>query len=146
MPFSRPEPVLAEPFGQQVQKEMKLHSEQIASSNRITGYGLGYVAVNEVRIARSVVVTPTRLVVDWAPDDFSEVSSACFRLLDEIEIEVALLGTGASQQYPRDDLVARFASRGIGLEIMDTTAACRTYNILMAEGRTVAAMLLPIYA
>jgi uncharacterized protein len=125
---------------------MKLQSDQVGSSNRITGYGLGYVAVNEVRIARSVVVTPDRLLEDWAPDDFSRISPACCRLLDELEIEVALLGTGASQQFPRDDLVGRFASRGIGLEIMDTAAACRTYNILMAEGRSVAAMLLPISA
>ena len=123
---------------------MKLHSDQVGSSNRITGYGLGYVAVNEVRIARSLVVTPKRLLENWAPDDFSKISPACYRLLDELEIEVALLGTGASQQFPPDDLVAKFASRGIGLEIMDTAAACRTYNILMAEGRTVAAMLLPI--
>ncbi|HSS65031.1 MAG TPA: Mth938-like domain-containing protein, partial [Gammaproteobacteria bacterium] len=117
---------------------MKLHSDQVGSSNRITGYGSGYVAVNEVRIGSSVVVTPTRLLEDWAPDDFSEISSACFGLLDELEIEVALLGTGATQQFPGDNLIARFASRGVGLEIMDTAAACRTYNILMAEGRTVA--------
>lgn len=123
---------------------MKLHSDQVESSNRITGYGPGYVVVNEVRIASSVVVTPTRMAEDWAPVDFADVSAACLRLLEEFDMEVALLGTGASQQFPRDDLVARFASRGIGLEIMDTAAACRTYNILMAEGRTVAAMLLPI--
>lgn len=123
---------------------MKLHSDQVTSSNRITGYGSGYVSVNDVRIATSVVVTPTRVLKDWAPEDFAEVSSACCRLLDELKIEIALLGTGALQQFPRDDLVAKFASRGIGLEVMDTAAACRTYNILMAEGRTVAAMLLPI--
>ena len=123
---------------------MKLHSDSASDSNRITGYGSGYVAVNEQRIVASVVVTPTRLIEDWAPDNFADLSSACLALLDELEVEVALLGTGASQQFPRDDLVARFASRGIGLEIMDTAAACRTYNILMAEGRTVAALLLPI--
>lgn len=123
---------------------MKLHIDQVASSNRITGYGAGYVAVNEARITTSIVVTPTQVLRDWAPEEFAEVSSACCRLLDDLEIEIALLGTGAMQQFPPDDLVARFASRGIGLEIMDTAAACRTYNILMAEGRTVAAMLLPI--
>ncbi len=123
---------------------MKLHSDQVDSSNRITGYGVGYVAVNETRIAGSVIVTPTQMLQDWAPEDFSGVSAACLRLLDELEFEVALLGTGASQQFPADNLVAQFASRGIGLEIMDTAAACRTYNILVAEGRTVAAMLLPI--
>ncbi len=132
------------PPGLRLESNMKLHSDQVESSNRITGYGPGYVAVNEVRIASSVVVTPTRMAEDWAPEDFADVSAACLRLLDEFDMEVALLGTGASQQFPRDDLVARFASRGIGLEIMDTAAACRTYNILMAEGRTVAAMLLPI--
>ncbi len=123
---------------------MKLHSDQVTSSNRITSYGPGYVAVNGVRIATSVVVTPTQVLKDWAPEDFAQVSSACCRLLGELKIEIALLGTGASQQFPRNNLVTEFASRGIGLEIMDTAAACRTYNILMAEGRTVAAMLLPI--
>ena len=123
---------------------MKFHSDQVDSSNRITGYGVGYVAVNEVKIAGSVTVTPTQMLQDWAPEDFSDVSAACVRLLDELEFEVALLGTGASQQFPGDNLVAQFASRGIGLEVMDTAAACRTYNILVAEGRTVAAMLLPI--
>ncbi len=123
---------------------MKLHSDKVTSSNRITSYGPGYVSVNGARIAASVVVTPTQVLQNWAPEDFAQVSSACRRLLGELEIEIALLGTGASQQFPRDNLVNEFASRGIGLEIMDTAAACRTYNILMAEGRTVAAMLLPI--
>lgn len=127
-----------------VTERMKLHSDPVTGSNRITGYGSGYVTVNEARITDSVVVTPTAVLEDWAPENFSDLPSACLRLLDELEMEVAILGTGASQQFPRADLVAKFASRGIGLEIMDTAAACRTYNILMAEGRTVAAMLLPI--
>lgn len=125
---------------------MKLHSDRVSTANRITAYGTGYITVNEERITTSVVVTPTRLITDWAPEGFAGIASAYARMLDELEVEIILLGTGASQQFPHADLYAEAASRGIGLEVMDTAAACRTYNILMAEGRTVAALLLPIRA
>ncbi len=91
-----------------------------------------------------MVVTPGRIIRDWAPKDFSEIDDASFAVLDELEAEVVLLGTGASQQFPQAQLQSALMARGIGIEIMDSAAACRTYNILMAEGRTVVAMLLPI--
>ncbi len=125
-------------------QSVKLHSDPISDANRITAYGPGYISVNNERIASSVVVTPTGLLKNWAPEDFEDIAAACLDVLNQLDAEVALLGTGASQQFPPHDLLARLAARGIGLEVMDTAAACRTYNILMAEGRTVVAMLLPI--
>jgi uncharacterized protein len=123
---------------------VKLHSDQTSSAYRVTAYGPGYISINDERITTSLVVMPGRVIRDWAPKDFSEIADASLAVLDELEAEVVLLGTGASQRFPRGQLQNALSARGIGIEIMDTAAACRTYNILMAEGRTVAAMLLPI--
>lgn len=123
---------------------LKLHSDRAAGGYRITAYGAGYVVINEERIRGSVVVTPERVIRDWGPESFSEMAVESFEILDGLEIDIAVLGTGATQQFPDADIIGWLGQRGIGLEIMDTAAACRTYNILMAEGRTVAAMLLPI--
>jgi uncharacterized protein len=125
-------------------RSVKLHRDQISSAYRVTAYGPGYISINDERITTSLVVTPGRIIRDWAPNDFSEIDHASFAVLDELEAEVVLLGTGASQQFPQAQLQSALMARGIGIEIMDTAAACRTYNILMAEGRTVVAMLLPI--
>ncbi|MDX1512247.1 MAG: Mth938-like domain-containing protein [Gammaproteobacteria bacterium] len=123
---------------------MKLHSDKGISGNRITAYGAGYVVVNEERIQSSVVVTPERVVRDWTPKSFGELSLACFEVLSDLEVDIVVLGTGATQQFPAAEIAVHLGRQGIGLEVMDTAAACRTYNILMAEGRTVAALLLPI--
>jgi uncharacterized protein len=123
---------------------VKLHADQKSSAYRVTAYGPGYISINGERITTSLVLTPGRVIRDWAPNDFSEIDAASLAVLDELEAEVVLLGTGASQQFLQGQLQNALVARGIGIEIMDTAAACRTYNILMAEGRTVAAMLLPI--
>lgn len=125
---------------------MKLHSDKAAGALRITAYGEGYVVVNEQRIHNSVVVTPTQIIRDWAPATFSDVRLESFEVLEGLEVDIVVLGTGASQQFPDARIAGWLGQRGIGLEVMDTAAACRTYNILMAEGRTVAAMLLPIHS
>ena len=123
---------------------MKLHSDKALGGHRINAYGAGYVVINDERIYRSVVVTPAQVIRDWKPQTFSEIASESFKVLEGMEVDIAVLGTGASQQFPDAAITVWLGQRGIGLEIMDTAAACRTYNILMAEGRTVAAMLLPI--
>lgn len=123
---------------------MKLHVDKPAGAHRITAYGTGYVVIDEERISGSLIVTPERLIRDWGPASFSEVAVESFEIVDTLNVDIVVLGTGASQQFPAAEITAWLGERRIGLEIMDTAAACRTYNILMAEGRTVAAMLLPI--
>ncbi|HEX9585875.1 MAG TPA: Mth938-like domain-containing protein [Gammaproteobacteria bacterium] len=123
---------------------MKLHSDKAEGAYRITAYGADYVVVNDVRIRGSVVVTPEQIIRDWAPRSFSEMTVESFDVFGALNVDIVILGTGASQQFPDSGIVGWFGQRGIGLEVMDTAAACRTYNILVSEGRTVAAMLLPI--
>ncbi len=125
---------------------MKLHTDSPSGAYRVTGYGSGYVAVNGERHTGSLVITPQRVIADWKPQSFGDIDAAAFSVLDSLEVEIVVLGTGASQHFLDGEVLGALGARRIGLEIMDTAAACRTYNILMAEGRTVAALLLPIHS
>lgn len=121
---------------------MRLHRSQVAGKNAITGYGDGYILVNQERYARSLVVLPERLVTDWTATSFDALAAEHLAALLAFEPEIILLGTGARLQFPRPEIVAPLIQARIGYEVMDVQAACRTYNILMAEERKVAAALL----
>ena len=121
---------------------MKLQREAIPSLNAFTGYGAGYVMVNNRRIERSVVVLPDRVISDWAATTFEALVPGHLAALAELGCEIVLLGTGAQLRFPRPELMREFTRSGAGLEVMDVQAACRTYNILLAEERKVAAALL----
>jgi len=120
---------------------VKLHATGPRGVNTITGYGEGYVMVNGERRDSSVVVLPDR-VEQWTVKGFDQLSAEDFTYLKSLSVEIVLLGTGARQRFPHPLLTAALAQAGIGLEVMDTQAACRTYNILVAEERKVAAALL----
>jgi uncharacterized protein len=120
---------------------VKLHASRPSGVNTITGYGEGYVMVNGERHSASIVVLPDRLE-PWAVKGFDALSSEDFSFLKALGAEIVLLGTGARQRFPHPRLSGTLAQAGIGLEVMDLQAACRTYNILVAEERKVAAALL----
>jgi uncharacterized protein len=120
---------------------VKLHATRPSGVNTITGYGEGYVMVNGERHASSVVVLPDRME-PWEAKTFDRLSAEDFTFLKSLQVEIVLLGTGARQRFPHPRLTAALAQAGIGLEVMDLQAACRTYNILVAEERKVAAALL----
>jgi uncharacterized protein len=120
---------------------VKLHSTVPSGVNTITGYGEGYVLVNGERRSSSVVVLPERIEA-WSAAGFDTLSAEDFGFLTGLGAEIVLLGTGARQRFPHPRLTAALVQTGIGLEVMDLQAACRTYNILVAEERKVAAALL----
>lgn len=121
---------------------MKLHRNEAVGKNAITGYGEGYVMVNRVRHQRTLVVLPDRLVTDWAATTFGALSADHLAALLPLDAEIILLGTGATLQFPRAEIMAPLIRAGVGYEVMDVHAACRTYNILVSEERKVAAALL----
>lgn len=118
---------------------MKLHRDAASGLNAVTAYGAGYVVVNEQRFERGLILLPDRIVEGWAA---AGLDQAEMRRLVELAPELVLLGTGARQRFPAPALLGPLLDARIGFEIMDLQAACRTYNILMAEGRRVAAALL----
>ncbi len=121
---------------------MKLHLSHPGGQNAVTAYGDGYVAVNHVRYQRSVVVLPDRVLEDWNVDGLAALTLERMEQLATLGAEIVLLGTGPRLVFPEAPLLAPFGAARIGFEVMDTQAACRTYNILMAEGRQVAAALI----
>lgn len=121
---------------------MKLHLSQQAGQNMFTAYGEGYVAVNQARYERSLIVLPDVLIADWAPRSLVDLSAADLVPLLPLQPEIVLLGTGPTLRFPPPQLSSALIQARIGFEVMDTHAAARTYNILMGEGRRVAAALL----
>ena len=120
---------------------MKLHASLPGAVNSITGYGEGYVAINGVRHESSVVVLPDR-VLPWSAASFDRLTEEDFGFLSGLQAEIVLLGTGPRQRFPHPRLTAPRSRARVGVEVMDLQAACRTYNILVAEERKVAAALL----
>jgi uncharacterized protein len=120
---------------------VKLHQAVAAGTNTFTGYGSDYVAVNGERREKSSIILPDR-ILDWTVESFETLRTEDFLVFSGLGIDIVLLGTGARQRFPHPRLTAALAHDGIGVEVMDLQAACRTYNILMAEERRVAAALL----
>jgi uncharacterized protein len=123
-------------------KPLKLHLESAGALNSFTGYGPGYVMVNGQRIETSVIVLPDRILPDWPPKTFDELAPEHFQALAGLGREIVLLGTGTRLRFPRAEILQPLIHARVGVEVMDLQAACRTYNILMAEERKVAAALL----
>jgi uncharacterized protein len=100
------------------------------------------VAVNGVRYETSLIVMPDRIAEDWKVQNFESLVQDNIEALAALKPEIVLLGTGDVLRFPDPRLLVSLARVGIGAEVMDTRAACRTYNILAEEGRNVAAALL----
>jgi uncharacterized protein len=120
---------------------LKLHLTQGEGRYRITSCGTGYVSVNGTRYAHSVIVTPEQ-VLPWAVADAASLAAPDVATLLEHAPEIALLGTGPALGFPPAEVLRPLIEARIGYEIMDTAAACRTYGILLAEGRRVLAALI----
>lgn len=126
---------------------MKLHSDPASALNTVTAYGAGYVEVNRVRFDHAVVFGPEGDVAAWPVAAFEDVDAAALERVVSPAApsrpEVVLIGTGARQRFLPPALLRPLLKAGVGVEMMDTQAASRTYNILMAEGRRVVVALIP---
>lgn len=125
-----------------VRTAMKLHLTSAENNNLITAYGNDYIEINKQRYTHSLVVMPHMVIADWQAAGFAELCAEHFRLIAENNPEVVLLGTGGMHMFLHPRHYQPLTDNGIALECMTTAAACRTYNILMSEGRRVAAALL----
>ena len=121
---------------------MKLHADPHSGQHVVTGLGPGWVAVDGRRYERSLLLLPDRIDADWGPEMADALTEAHVAVLAALMGKVLLLGTGSRQRFPAASLLRPLVEAGIGVEVMDTGAACRTYNVLAAEGRDVAAALI----
>lgn len=123
---------------------MKLTRAEDDALNQVRGHGPDGVLINDRLHRDGVVVTRSRLIEPWSVGEAHTLGMPDFDWLELLAPEVVLLGTGARLVFPRAEVLRGFAARGIGLEVMDTAAACRGYAVLSSEGRAVAAALLPM--
>ena len=119
---------------------MKFHLST-PSGNVVTGFGPGWVRVGLHEYRSGIVQTPDT-VTPWAPSGVDALTEKDFEDLLAHAPEIVLLGTGGTLRFPHPRLTHAIAEAGIGLEVMDTPAACRTFNILAGEGRKVVAALI----
>ena len=120
---------------------MKLHASALSALNTFTAYGNGYVMVNSQRFDANLIVLPEQ-ILPWDVAGFAVLKETDFDVFSDMKLEILLLGTGPKQRFPHPRLTRALAAKRVGVEAMDLRAACRTYNILMAEERRVAAALL----
>jgi uncharacterized protein len=120
---------------------MKFHPDARASQS-ITAHGEGWIEVNRERYTSSLIVSAMGERLDWPCQSFEELQSADFERILALGPELVLFGSGARLRFPNPQWLAPLYARRIGVETMDTGAACRTYNFLAAEGRRVVAALL----
>jgi uncharacterized protein len=120
---------------------MKLHLHTEANQYNITRHGQGYVEVAGQRILTPLIVSPTVLVQPWVLADPATITFEDFAQAMELKPALVVYGSGNAFRFPHPRVMAAFSSARIGFEVMDTAAACRTYNVLMSEGRNVVAAL-----
>jgi len=120
---------------------MKLTLHRPAGINLVRGYEPGEIRVGERPVRTSLLVSAGQLITDWPPERIGDLRPEHVATILELEPEIVLLGSGPSQHFPDPALLAPLLERGIGIEVMDTGAACRTYNVLVSEERRVVAAL-----
>jgi len=117
-------------------------AQDSADGNLIQAYRQGEIIVNERKINHSVVITANE-IIEWLPQQFADITPEHLDRLADYRPEIVILGTGKRQQFPPPHFPVGLQTQGIGVEVMNTDAACRTFNVLMSEGRrVVAAMIL----
>lgn len=109
---------------------------------QIRAYQPGTLQVNETIYSRSIIISPEALIDDWKPQHISELTSNDLAIVSELSPAILLIGTGSTLTFPDLDIYGDLINEGIGVEVMDTRAACRTWNALTAENRNVTAALI----
>lgn len=123
---------------------MKLHPTTTQQYQTVTGYEQDWVEINAIRFDHSLIVLPEQAPTQWSVTDFEALQASDFAPIEALTPDLLILGTGQKQRFASPRLLAGLLGKRIGVECMDNQAACRTYNILMAEGRKVAlGLILP---
>jgi uncharacterized protein len=109
---------------------------------QIRAFKVGQVQINDTIYTQNLIISPHQLIENWAPQTIADLNHASLAPAVTLKPDILIIGTGAKQEFIPLDSYGEFLNQGIGIELMDTAAACRTYNVLTAENRKVVAALL----
>jgi uncharacterized protein len=121
---------------------MKLTDDRTGGTTLVRSYAPGELRIGAATLHRSCLVSADRLVADWRPQTLAQLTLEDLDAVFALGPEIVILGSGTRQRFPPTQWLAAMLTRGVGCEVMDTGAACRTYNVLVSEGRRVVAALL----
>ena len=124
---------------------MKIELDNINNTrNKIDAYSTGQITIANRAYTASLLVSPDTIVTDWPPQTFPELTTSHVEQILTLTPEIVIMGTGNTLIFPTRTLLQPITEGSIGIEIMDTGAACRSYNFLLGEGRhVVAALFMP---
>lgn len=108
----------------------------------ITAYSESWIAVNNEKYSHNLFISSSGIVIPWNSNSHENIVHTDLNFLQHLDTEILILGTWGKQKMPDQQVLFHFYQKGIGVESMDTAAACRTFNILANEGRKVCAVLL----
>ena len=120
---------------------MQFLPETNTGTNVVRRYEAGAITVNDSTYRASIIITETDIITDWQPPAFDDVGSEHLKPFLSLQMDVLLLGCGETQKFLHPELLQPFMEKNVGVEIMNTAAACRTFNVLAGEGRQVVAGL-----
>lgn len=120
---------------------MQIHHDDSTGKYKINRYEPGLIEINQQDYQCNLIITPNQLLTDWRPGSFADLEIEDFTSIAQLKLELVLIGTGEHQHFPPPSLLQILYQAQIGVECMTTAAACRTFNLLLAEGRNVAAAL-----
>ncbi|MGD2119083.1 MAG: Mth938-like domain-containing protein [Chromatiales bacterium] len=123
---------------------MKFALTDTGEANTITAYSSGEFRVGQQDFQGSLLVSTHAVSDGWPVNSVAEIDAQVIEALLERKPQTIIIGTGKTLQFPEYELLENLAGKHVGVEVMDTPAACRTYNILVAEGRNVLAALIPV--
>lgn len=121
---------------------MTLTLDDNHATYQIKAFTPGQIQVNQQILTHSIIISPVKLIEHWAPQHISELTKENLRDAANLEPAILIIGTGENLQFPNIEIYGDLINEGIGVEIMTTSSACHTYNILTAENRNVVAALI----
>lgn len=121
---------------------MELNLDTGEGRYQIRAYAKDFIQVNAQKIRHSLIVMPEQLIVPWPPQTIADLTAEHLQIIANLHPSIVLLGSGEHLVFPNPELLNVFYQQKIGIEVMNNGAACRTYTVLMSEGRKVAAALL----
>lgn len=121
---------------------MELNLDTGEGHYQIRAYTKDFIQINEQKICHSLIVMPDKLINPWSPHTITDLTTEDLQIIIDLQPSIVLLGSGENLAFPHPQLLNTFYQQKIGIEVMNNGAACRTYTVLMSEGRNVAAALL----